>query len=323
MLQFAIRRVGWAIFLFLVATVITYVIFWVIPSDPAALAAGKAATPQDIARVRHFLHLDEPIWRQYLRFLWNLVGHQSLGESFVNRQTVDSMIAKDAPVTASLVFGAAVVWLTLSIPVGVLSALRPRSLVDRISMTFVLVGISAHPVWIGLILSYVVGYKLHLTPIAGYCNFFPGSTGAQCDGPVSWAYHLILPWVTFMILYAALYVRLVRASVMEAMSEDYVRTARAKGASSSRVMLQHVLRNSLLPVVTILGMDIGLALGGAIFTESIFNLPGLGHEVVSAYTNADLPVITGVVVFATVCVIVFNVVIDLAYGWLDPRIRPS
>ena len=149
-------------------------------------------------------------------------------------------------------------------------------------MTFVLIGISAHPVWIGLILSYVVGYRLHLTPIAGYCNFFPGTVGAQCSGPVNWAYHLILPWITFMILFAALYVRLVRANVMETMSEDYVRTARAKGASQSRVMVQHVLRNSMLPVVTILGMDLGLALGGAIFTESIFNLPGLGHEVINA-----------------------------------------
>ncbi len=298
-------------------------IFWVIPSDPAQLAAGRSATPADIARVRHFLHLDEPIWRQYLRFVWNLVRHGDLGRSFVNRQSVDSIIGKDAPVTASLVFGGAVLWLSLSIPIGILSALRPRSLMDRATMTFVLVGISAHPVWIGLIFAYVFGYKLHLTPIAGYCNFFPGTVGAQCDGPVNWAYHLILPWVTFMILFAALYVRLVRANVMETMNEDYVRTARAKGASERRVMLEHVLRNSLLPVVTILGMDLGLALGGAIFTEGIFNLPGLGNEIVAAYNRTDLPVITGIVVFATVCVIVFNLVVDVTYGFLDPRIRPS
>ncbi len=323
MTQFLIRRLFWAIFLFLVATVITYVIFWVIPADPARLAAGKAASPADIQRVRHFLHLDKPIWVQYWYFIRNLVIHGSLGESFVNRQTVDSIIGKDAPVTASLVFGGAVFWLALSIPVGILSALRPRSILDRITMTFVLIGISAHPVWIGLILSFVVGYKLGLTPIAGYCNFFPGTAGAQCEGPVQWAYHMILPWITFMILFAALYVRLIRANVMETMSEDYVRTARAKGASQRRVMVQHVLRNSLLPVVTILGMDLGLALGGAIFTESIFTLPGLGREVVQAYNADDLPVITGVVVFSTVAVIVFNLIVDVAYGFLDPRIRPS
>jgi len=323
MTQFLIRRLFWAIFLFFVATIITYLIFWVIPADPARLAAGKAASPTDIARVRHFLHLDQPIWKQYFYFVKNLVVNRSLGMSFVNRQSVDSIIGKDAPVTASLVFGGAVFWLTLSIPVGILSALRPRSILDRISMTFVLIGISAHPVWIGLILSFVVGYKLHLTPIAGYCNFFPGAPGAQCEGPVQWAYHMILPWITFMILFAALYVRLVRANVMETMSEDYVRTARAKGASQSRVMVQHVLRNSMLPVVTILGMDLGLALGGAIFTETIFNLPGLGREVVAAYNADDLPVITGVVVFSTLCVIVFNLIVDVLYGFLDPRIRPS
>ncbi len=323
MTQFLIKRIFWAIFLFLVATIITYLIFWVIPSDPAALAAGKSATPADIARVSHFLHLDEPIWKQYVRFVWQLVRHGSLGQSFVNRQSVDSIIGKDAPVTASLVFGGAVLWLSLSIPVGILSALRPRSIMDRVTMSLVLIGISAHPVWIGLIFSYVFGYKLGLTPIAGYCNFFPGTTGAQCEGPANWAYHLILPWATFMILYAALYVRLIRANVMETVNEDYVRTARAKGASQRRVMVQHVLRNSMLPVVTILGMDLGLALGGAIFTEGIFNLPGLGHEIIQAYGRADLPLITGIVVFSTVCVIVFNLVIDITYGFLDPRIRPS
>ena len=323
MTQFLIRRIFWAIFLFLVATIITYLIFWVIPSDPAALAAGKSATPADIARVRHFLHLDEPIWKQYLRFVWQLVRHGSLGQSFVNRQSVDSIIGKDAPVTASLVFGGAILWLSISVPIGILSALRPRSIMDRITMMFVLIGISAHPVWIGLIFSYVLGYKLGLTPIAGYCNFFPGTVGAQCEGPVQWAYHLILPWCTFMILYAALYVRLIRANVMETVNEDYVRTARAKGAGAGRVMVQHVLRNSMLPVVTILGMDLGLALGGAIFTEGIFNLPGLGHEIIQAYGRADLPLITGIVVFSTVCVIAFNLLIDVAYGFLDPRIRPS
>ena len=320
MATFLIRRIFWAIFLFLAATIITYLIFFVIPADPAALACGKACNAQDVARVAHAMHLDEPVWRQYIRFLWNLIGHGSLGHSFVNRQSVRYLIGQDAPVTASLVFGGAILWLSLSIPIGVLSALKPRSLLDRLSMTFVLVGISAHPVWIGLILSYLFGYKFGVTPIAGYCNFF-GGTSATCGGPVQWAYHLILPWCTFMVLFAALYVRLVRANVMETMNEDYVRTARAKGASERRVMIHHVLRNSMLPVVTILGMDIGLALGGAVFTESIFNLPGLGREVISAYNNNDLPLITGVVVFATIAIIIFNLIVDIAYAFMDPRIE--
>jgi peptide/nickel transport system permease protein len=320
---FIIRRLFWAIMLFLAATIITYIIFFVIPADPAAASAGKAATAEDVARVRAFLHLDEPLYQQYGRWLWNLVGHQSLGQSFANRQPVNDVIARAAPVTASLVFGGAVFWLMLSIPVGVMSALKPRSIIDRMGMVFVLVGISAHPVWIGLIFSYVFGYRLGWTPITGYCDFFNPSEASECGGPAQWAYHMILPWATFAILFAALYVRLIRANVMETMNEDYVRTARAKGAPESRVLRSHILRNSMLPVVTILGMDIGLALGGAIFTESIYGLPGLGREVLKAYDRADLPVITGIVVFSAIAIIIFNLIVDIVYAFLDPRIKLS
>jgi len=234
---------------------------------------------------------------------------------------VNDIVLRTAPVTASLVFGGAVFWLMLSLPVGILSAVKPRSLIDRAAMVFVLIGLSAHPVWIGLIFAYVFGYKLGLTPISGYCDAFNPSDTAECGGPVQWAYHMILPWATFAILFAALYVRLIRANVMETMNEDYVRTARAKGAPESRVMRSHILRNSLLPVVTILGMDIGLALGGAIFTESIYSLPGLGRQVLNSYNNFDLPVILGIVVFSTLCIIIFNLIVDLLYAWIDPRIR--
>src|SRR6476646_9683348 len=318
---FLIRRTFWAIFLFLAATIVTYVIFFMIPGDPAQLACGRACTQQDVERVRHFLGLDTPIYQQYGQFLWNLVGHQDLGRSFTNRQNVNYLIGQAAPVTAALVFGGAIFWLSLSIPVGVLSALRPRSLLDRASMTFVLIGISAHPVWIGLLLSFFFGYKLGWTPIAGYCNFFGASPGSDCGGPVQWAYHMILPWCTFMLLFAALYVRLIRANVMETLNEDYVRTARAKGTSSQRVLVHHVLRNSLLPVVMILGMDLGLALGGALFTETVYQLPGLGQTAIIGIGNQDLAIVQGVVVFATLAIIVFNLIVDLLYAWIDPRIR--
>jgi peptide/nickel transport system permease protein len=188
-------------------------------------------------------------------------------------------------------------------------------------MTFVLIGVSAHPVWIGLIFSYFLGFRFHFTPIAGYCDFFNPSVGAECGGPTQWAYHMILPWMTFATLYAALYVRMVRANVMEAMHEDYVRTARSKGATEQRVMRVHVLRNALLPIVTILGMDIGTALGGAIFTESIYGLPGLGRISLQGLSNLDLPTVMGVVVFATTMIILFNLVVDVLYAWVDPRIR--
>jgi peptide/nickel transport system permease protein len=206
----------------------------------------------------------------------------------------------------------------IALPVGILSALRPRSLLDRTSMVFVLIGISAHPVWIGLILAYFVGFKLGWTPITGYCDFINPAT--DCGGPTQWAYHLILPWITYAVLFAALYVRMIRANVMEASGEDYVRTARAKGASELVVIRSHILRNALLPVVTLLGMDIGVALGGAIFTETVFALPGLGQTALSAITNFDLPTVQGVVVFATIAIIVFNLVVDLLYVVIDPRI---
>jgi peptide/nickel transport system permease protein len=317
--QYLIRRLLWAIVLFIAVTLVTYVIFFITPSDPARLAAGQGATPADVQKVAERLHLDEPIYQQYGRFLWELVGHQSLGTSFVNRQDVNDIVVRSAPVTASLVFGGAIMWLLVSIPIGIISALRPRSLIDRAGMVFVLIGLSAHPVWIGLILAYFVGYKLGWTPITGYADFFNPTT--EAGGPVQWAYHMILPWMTFALLFSALYVRLIRANVMETMNEDYVRTARAKGAPEGQVIRSHVLRNSMLPVVTILGMDIGLALGGAIFTESVFSLPGLGRQVLVSYENFDLPVIQGVVVFSTLCIIVFNLIVDLLYAWIDPRIR--
>ena len=319
MLQYLIRRILWAIVLFVAVTLVTYVIFFITPSDPARLAAGQGATNEDVQRVAERLHLNDPVYEQYGRFLWELVGHQSLGTSFVNRQDVNDIVIRSAPVTASLVFGGAIMWLLISLPIGIISALKPRSLIDRAGMVFVLVGISAHPVWIGLILAYFVGFKLGWTPITGYADFFNPST--EQGGPVQWAYHMLLPWLTFMILFAALYVRLIRANVMETMNEDYVRTARAKGAPEHQVIRSHVLRNSLLPVVTILGMDIGLALGGAIFTESIYSLPGLGRQVLVSYENFDLPVIQGIVVFSTLCIIIFNLIVDLLYAWIDPRIR--
>jgi peptide/nickel transport system permease protein len=161
------------------------------------------------------------------------------------------------------------------------------------------------------------------TPINGYCDLFGGASDVSCHGPVPWFSHLILPWVTFMILFAALYVRMIRANVMETMNEDFVRTARAKGAPEHRVMRSHILRNAMLPVVTMLGMDIGLALGGAIFTETVYGLPGLGRLSVTGVDTGDLPLTMGVVVFASICVILLNLIVDIFYAYIDPRIRIS
>jgi peptide/nickel transport system permease protein len=319
MLRYLARRVLWALVLFIAVTLVTYVLFFLIPANPAQLVAGKAATPADIKRAEHFIGTDRPIYVQYYKFLERIVVHHNLGHSFANRQGVNGIVGDAAPVTASLVFGGAIFWMLIALPVGILSALRPRSMMDRASMTFVLIGISAHPVWIGLIFAYFFGFKLHWFPITGYCDFINPST--DCGGPVQWAYHMFLPWATFAVLFSALYVRMIRANVLDTMNEDYVRTARAKGAPEWLVLRSHILRNAMLPVVTMLGMDIGLALGGAVFTETVYSLPGLGRTAVAGLFNNDIPTVEGVIVFATLAIIVFNLLVDLLYAWIDPRIR--
>ena len=321
----------WAAVLFIAVTIVTYIIFYAIPADPARLACGQRATAVCIKRAAHYLGTDRPLYVQYGKFFGRLMPFSfkggphykepSLGRSFTNRLSVNYVVGQAAPVTASLVFGGAVFWLLIALPVGILSALRPRSLLDRLAMVFVLIGISAHPVWIGLLFAYFFGFKAGLFPITGYCDFIH-PTG-DCGGPVQWAYHLFLPWLTFAILFAALYVRMIRANVMETLGEDYVRTARAKGAPEKRVLFSHVLRNALLPVVTMLGMDIAVGLGGAIFTEGVYQLPGLGRTIIVSLQAEDLATIQAVVVFATISILVFNLIVDLLYAWVDPRIRLS
>jgi peptide/nickel transport system permease protein len=328
---YLMRRLLWAGMLFIAVTMVTYVIFFMIPANPAALISGRGATSEQIAQAEKFLGLDQPIYIQYAKFLERLspVGVSeglelktpSLGRSFINRQEVNDTILRAAPITASVVFGGIVFVLLVSIPIGVLSALRPRSLLDRAAMAYVLVGISLPSFWIGLILAYFVSFKLGWTPINGYCDVFNASEASGCGGVVDWAHHMILPWATLALVTCGTYVRFVRADVMETMGQDYVRTARAKGAKESTVMRSHILRNAMLPVVTILGMDIGLLLGGSIFIETVFGLPGLGFEAVNSIAQFDLPVTQGVVVFGAVAIIVFNLFVDLLYAWIDPRIR--
>jgi peptide/nickel transport system permease protein len=323
--RYLIRRVLWAIFLFFIITFVTFVIFFMAPNDPArAMCGGDQASRQCLLTATEKLGLDKPVLVQYFKYLDRLVVHHDLGTSYATGQSINEKIKMAAPVTASLVFGGAVLWMIIGLSVGIYSALRPRSLIDRAAMVFVLIGVSAHPVWIGLILSYAFGVRWHITPIADYANFFGAAPGSgEPGGPAQWAYHMILPWMTFALLFAALYVRMIRANVMETLNEDYVRTARAKGAPEQRILFAHVLRNALLPVVTMLGMDIGVALGGAIFTETVFQLPGLGRTVVVALGNDDLAIVEGVVVFATIAILFFNLIVDLMYAWIDPRIRLS
>src|SRR3954470_14910613 len=250
MARFVIGRLLASIFLYFAITLFVFVVFFVMP-QPTVRAPGRGGNASDYD-IRNSLRLHGTLPEQYAQFSWGIVRHGSLGTSYQNRREVRDLIVAAAPVTASLVVGGLVFWLLMALPIGILSALRPRSVLDRFGMVFVLIGVSAHPAWLRLVLGWLLGFRLHIFPFSGYCEFFSPQT--ICGGPTQWAYHLILPWFVFALLYAAIYARMIRASVLETLEEEYVRTARAKGAGEARVLKSHVLRNALLPVVTMLGM---------------------------------------------------------------------
>jgi peptide/nickel transport system permease protein len=316
-LTFIARRLAWAVLLAAVITLFTFVIFFIIPTDTRSTLSGNGSADPTLAGQFHLRDL--PVTTQYVRFLEHLVEHGDLGRSVRSGIPVRDTITDAVPVTASLVFGGVLMWFLLSFPIGVLTAIYQRTQMDKGLMTLVLIGASAHPIWLGLILSWLLGYKVHIFPISGYCDFFNPSTA--CGGPTQWAYHLLLPWFTFACLYAALYARMIRASMIETMDEDYVRTARAKGASTSRVIRRHVMRNAMLPVVSMVGMDIGLAFGGALFIEIAFGLPGMGKVLIRALAGGDLPMIMGVVLVISFAVAIANLIVDILYSFIDPRVR--
>ena len=319
MLIFICKRLLWALLLCFVVTLITFVMFFALPGNSPNAQRNERGFAPDLHTQ---FNLRGSFAEQYVHFLDRVVVHADLGDSTRSRDAVTDVIRRTLPVTASLVIGGAVLWILIAIPIGLISALRPRSWLDRLLMFFVLIGVSAHPVWLSLVLSYLLGVKAHLFPVGGYCdlNYDPGSTNL-CGGPRYWAYHLILPWTTFALLFAALYARMIRASVLESLGEDYVRTAVAKGASSFRVIRVHVFRNAMLPVITMLGMDVGVAFAGALFIETIFVLPGMGQLLVRSLANGDLAMILGIVLVVSFAVVIANLLVDIAYSILDPRVR--
>lgn len=320
MLAFVVGRLLWAVLLAVVISMITFAIFFALPAN----APGSNRQGQLAPNLQRQFNLEgrKSLPAQYRQFVGRVVRHGDLGQSLRQPLTVRHIIRRALPVTASLVIGGTVVWLILALSIGLLAALRPRSLLDKGLMIFVLIGISIHPVSLALLFSYLFGFRLHAFPVAGYCDFLyhPSST-SLCGGPRFWAYHLVLPWFTFALLFAALYARMIRAGILEALGEDYVRTARAKGAGSWRVLRRHVLRNALLPVISMLGMDMGLAFGGAVFIETAFQLPGMGQELFRALTSNDLPVIMGEVLVVSLAITLANTIADVLYCAVDPRFR--
>ena len=318
MLGFVIRRLIWAVVLAVLITFVSFLVFFMIPGETAG-GLGQHGLIEPSPQVQFDLHGPLPL--QYVGFMRRVVFHGDLGLSMVTGFPARTMITRALPVTLALVVGGTILFFILALPIGILSALYPRSVLDKGLMLFVLIGISCHPLWLGLVLSYFLGFRLHWFPVSGYCNFLHPSGPQQCAGPKYWAYHMVLPWLTFALLFAALYARMIRASVLEALDEDYVRTAKAKGVGGYRLMRSHVLRNALLPVVAMLGMDVGLAFAGALFIETVFALPGMGTMLFRSLNSGDLPVIMGVVLVVSFAVAIANLIVDVVYTWIDPRVR--
>jgi len=317
MIRFLLRRILFGLLVLWLISVAVFVLFFVAPHDPARAIAGRQATAQTVALVQHRLGLDQPVLTQYGHFLARL-AHGDLGYSYYNSEPVRSLIAARLPVTLSLTVGGAILWLALGVGIGVAAARHPRSLLDRSATVFVLGGLSMPTFLVGLLLLYTLFFKLH---IAGIDAFPGGGYVPFTQSPAQWAQHLILPWLTLALVSAATYSRLTRGSLLEVLGEDYVRTARSKGVSEHRVVYRHALRSALTPVVTQLGIDVGALLGGAIITENVFGLPGLGQLAVQSVTTQDLPVIVGIVLVAAFFVVAANIVVDLMYAVLDPRVR--
>lgn len=335
MLAYVVRRVVAIVIMLFVVSIVTYVLFFAIPRDPARLTCGKSCTPELIAQNRQQLGLDQPIAVQYGRFLHGLVAGRDypddpqlarthpefithcdapcLGYSPTRQTTVNNVLGKAAPVTLSLTLGAFVLWMLVGVGLGVLSAVRRGRVVDKLLLGVSLIGYSFPTFFVGLILYDIVSVKYGLLPSPGYVPL--------THDPGGWFSGLLAPWITLALAYTALYVRLTRARMLDTLGSEYVRTARAKGLRAHRVVLKHGLRGALPPVITLAGLDVAGILGATAITEQVFNLDGIGSTVIAAVKDADLPIIvTGVLVAAT-AVVVLNLVVDLLYAVIDPRVK--
>jgi peptide/nickel transport system permease protein len=330
MSTFLVRRLAGGVVQLLAITFVTWAIFFLISgltgANPAERFAGKTASQAQIDQVAHQLGTDRPYWVQFLDYDWRLL-RGDFGYSYGQNRPVSDIILPAAATTASLVLGAVFVWLIAGSLIGLAGALRPRGWADRGLMAVALLGISIPVFWLAPMVSYVLAYQptqghilgvdlgssMRWFPIDGYVNLR--------DDPVQWAYHLVLPWMTFAVGFAAVYARYVRALLLEQLGQDYVRTAAAKGASPSRILRREIAPNVAPVIVTLLGLDVGVALGGALFVEQVFGLPGLGYVGLHAIQELDYPLVAGVITFAAIIAVTANTIVDIVHGALDPRIR--
>jgi len=320
MARYIVRRLIGMVFLLILVSAVTFVIFNVFPStDPALLRAGRQPTPESIARIREDLGLDRSVFAQFGDYIYNIFAHQDFGSSYITNKEVLDQIFENLPATISLAIGGVVVWLTFGLSIGIISAVRHRSLLDRIAIGLSLIAISAPVYWLGLVALYLFAPDFGvfgLGFVGGQGSYVPIS-----EDPGKWFQSLILPWFVLATTFAAVYARLLRGSLLDVLGEDYIRTARAKGLTERKVVLKHGVRSAITPVVTVLGLDIGILLGGAILTESVFNIPGIGRLAFDAIVRGDLPMIQGTVLFGAFFIIVANLIVDILYAFLDPRVR--
>jgi peptide/nickel transport system permease protein len=320
MIRFLVRRVFLGALVMLLVTMIVFGIFFLggNAQTVAYRLAGKNAQAKTVALIIKRLHLHESIPVQYWDFLKQLVWHHNLGYSYYGQQPVSSILKEAVPITLSLAVGAAIIWLVIGVLSGVLSAVRRGTIMDRAVTTLALFFYSMPTFVLGLMLLFLVSFQLQKRGI----RIFPGQGYVgPTQSVVQWVESMTLPWLTLALVSAATYARLTRGSLLEVLGEDYIRTARAKGLTERRVIFRHGLRSALTPVASQFGIDIGVLVGGAIVTEQVFGLPGLGYTVVKAISNGDLPVIIGIVILASAAVVVANILIDIAYALLDPRVR--
>jgi peptide/nickel transport system permease protein len=317
MAAYIARRLLWTVLLLLVITAVTFLIFYVLPSgDPAKLRAGRSPTPETIAAIRQQLGLDRSLPYQYYDYVRKLAFHFDFGSSYTNNQPVKALVFDRLPNTIFLVLGAAVLWFVSGVTIGIVSATRRGTFWDRALMGGALLAISAPVYWLGLVGLYLFSNDI------GVWHIFPGSGAYQsAHGFFAKCWSLVMPWCVLAAAFAAVYARLLRSNLLETMSEDYIRTARAKGLPERRVILRHGVRSAITPVITVLGLDIGILMGGAILTETVFNIDGVGRLAFDAIQRGDLATIQGTTIVLAVGVAIMSLVVDILYAFLDPRVR--
>jgi peptide/nickel transport system permease protein len=315
MARFVARRLVAVAGVLFVVSILTFLIFEIIPNgDPATRIAGPHANATTLAQVRHVWGLDKPIYIQYARLMKRIFTGTVV--SYTQGVNVMSSIRQGLPATVSLAVGAAIIWLAAGILFGVITAVKAGRFADRALTVLAFIGVSSPPFFLGALAIYYLGWKAHIIPLGGYVPF--------TQSPVKWFSHLIAPWLTLSVLFIGIYSRVLRSTILDTMHEDFTRTARAKGLSERQVLVRHVLRNSLIPIISLWGLDFaGVIGGGALLTESVFNLHGVGQFTAYAISSLDVPAVLVVTMLTAFVVVVLGGVIDILYAMLDPRIRLS